>query len=91
MTERTPKTLAELAQEALDVQDACNLSGVAQAFGRAMSGLCSHVPNTSTRNTHPIAVLWADKIAHLTGTQNLANDSVMAAYSAIYKFIGKKA
>lgn len=76
-----PRSLAALAQEALNVQDACNLSGVAHGFARAMADLCSHVPNTSERNAHPIAILWADKIAHLTGTQIYqADDRVTAAY-----------
>ena len=90
MTETPPRTLVELAQEALHVQDACNLSGVAHGFSRAMSDLCKHVENTGARNTHPIAILWADKIAHLTGTQNLGSDAVMNAYRAVYKLIDRK-
>jgi hypothetical protein len=39
----TVKTLPQLAQEALDVQDACNLTGVALSFSRAMCDLRSHV------------------------------------------------
>lgn len=76
-----PRTLKELAKEALDVQDACNLSGVAHGFARAMSDLMEHTRGTDQRNTHPVAVLWADKIAHLTNTQNLGNDVVTQAYS----------
>lgn len=74
------KTLKQLAQDALDVQNACNLSGVVHGFSRAMSDLCELVPNTGARNTHPVAILWADKIAHLTGTQDLGNSTVMKAY-----------
>ena len=77
------KTLAELAHDALAVQNACNLSGVAHGFALAMSALCDHVRNTSERNTHPIAILWADKIAHLTGTQTVGNDAVMHAYTEV--------
>ena len=73
------RTLKELAEEALAVQDACNLSGVAQTFARVMRDLCELAPGTDARNTHPIAVLWADKIAHLTGTQSM-NDRVAEAY-----------
>ena len=66
------KTLKQLAQEALDVQNACNLSGVAHSFARAMTDLADHGIHGDARNTHPISVLWADKIAHLTRTQDPA-------------------
>ena len=66
------RTLQELAREALQVQDACNLSGVAQSFARAMTDLCKHVEDTSKRNCHPVALLWADKIAHLTSIQSFS-------------------
>ena len=81
------RTLAELAREALAVQDACNLSGVVHGFARAMSDLCEFVPNTGERNHHPIAVLWADKVAHLTDTQTLGHDRVLAAYDAAYRMV----
>jgi hypothetical protein len=84
------KTLKQLAQEALDVQNACNLSGVVHGFSRAMSDLCALVPNTGERNTHPIAILWADKIAHLTGTQDIGNDKVMKAYSYCHDLVNDK-
>ena len=78
------KTLKQLAQEALDVQNACNLCGVAQAFARVMIDLGEHTNGTVERNKHPVAILWADKIAHLTGTQELGNDKVTKAYDACY-------
>lgn len=81
------KTLKQLAQEALDVQNACNLSGVAQAFARAMIDLGEHTKGTDERNRHPVAVLWADKIAHLTGTQDLGNDVTTKAYSWAYDMV----
>lgn len=85
-----PRTMKELAKEALAVQNACNLSGVAHGFARAMSDLCSLVPSgTDARNTHPIAVLWADKIAALTGTQDLGNDTVTKAYSWAHDIVSQ--
>lgn len=81
------KTIKQLAQEALDVQNACNLSGVVHGFSRAMSELCALVPGTDARNKHPVAVLWADKVAHLTGTQDLGNDVVTKAYSWAYDMV----
>lgn len=63
-------SLAELAREALAVQDACNLSGVIHGFGRAIMDLRACLPNAGTDeiNTHPVCVLWSDKIASLTGS-----------------------
>lgn len=65
MTERTEQ---ELLKEAIFVQDACNLSGVAHSFSRAMSELRRLHPNEGTDffNRHPVAVLYASKIASLT-------------------------
>ena len=82
------KDIADLAREALLVQDACNLSGVAHGFARAMGALSDMDLNTETKNTHPIAILWADKIAHLTGTQSLGNDKVMEAYTVVSRMAG---
>lgn len=61
------RPLGALAQEALDVQDACNLSGVALGFGRAMVELRHHVGGGDPLRTHPITVLWMDKLADMTG------------------------
>jgi len=79
----TDKTLTDLAREALQVQDACNLSGVVHGFSRAITRLREALPNAGTDeiNTHPVSVLWADKIAHLTDTQAVTGHSLInAAY-----------
>ena len=79
------KSLQELAKDALQVQDACNLWGVINGFNRAMDSLDKLTNGTTERDNHPICKLWADKIAHLTGTQSIGNDSVMAAYTECHK------
>ena len=56
-------------QNALAVQDACNLSGVVLAFMGALDKIREEVKDTDKINKHPISVMYADKIAHLTGTQ----------------------
>jgi hypothetical protein len=62
-----PRTLAQLAQEAIDVQDACNLSGVAQGFGRAIVELRHAIGGGSDGiRTHPITLLWIDKLTDMT-------------------------
>jgi len=77
------RSIRDLAVEALAVQDACNLSGVAHSFARAMSDLLAHDLSTDQANAHPIAVVWADKIADLVG---LPHDYTVAgaAFHAVH-------
>ena len=82
---RLNPTLKELAQDALQVQDACNLSGVVFSFGRAMEALWKILKeekgaDTDAVNRHPIAVMYSSKIASLTGSDDAAQFS--AAYTA---------
>ncbi len=85
------KSIKELAQMSLDVQNACNLSGVVRSYSGVLTDLWSHAdaaPGRGTNwvNQHPIAVLFADKIASLTGTQDLGrNDVISAGYAVVYK------
>lgn len=85
------RTMEELAKEALDVQDACNLSGVIHAWSRSITNLREllfqargqRMPDTDAVNTHPINKLFADKVAHLTGTQQMRteeDDEITEAY-----------
>jgi hypothetical protein len=69
------KSIQEMAQEALWVQDACNLSGVVHTFSQTMTLLrkiLEQEPGFSTDklNKHPIAVLYASKIASLTSSDS---------------------
>ena len=71
--------------EALAVQDACNLSGVVHSFARVFEIIRAEPGNHGTDyvNKHPVCVLFADKIAHLTGTQYLGltgDNPIDAAY-----------
>jgi hypothetical protein len=76
------KTIEELAQDSIDVQDACNLSGVIHAFARAMSNLRELFPNLGTDllNRHPISVMYSSKIASLTGSETFT------AFSRAYEW-----
>jgi hypothetical protein len=55
-------------QAALTVQDACNLSGVVFEWARIMRRICNsgREHGTEWKNTHPINVLFASKVADLT-------------------------
>lgn len=91
MSEDT-RTLKELANEALMVQDACNLSGVVLSWSRAIMRLRTVLGeiqpfDTTTLNEHPINKLWADKVAHLTGTQFEPMSVVSQAYDKVYKLL----
>jgi hypothetical protein len=82
-----PRTIKELAQEAINVQDACNLSGVVNGFARSIADLREHVKGSDALASHPISRLWADKIASLTGTQSIGHDAVMRAYTDCHELI----
>jgi len=77
-------TLKAAAQAALDVQNACNLSGVAMAFADIMRTLCEFVPGTDARNTHPIAQVFLDKMNQLAGVQSY-DVPMSAAYRAVHE------
>jgi hypothetical protein len=65
------RTIQDLAKEAIQVQDACNLSGVVHGFSRAMTELREILRatggdlSTDAVNTHPICRMWASKIHDL--------------------------
>lgn len=78
MTERVDvRTQEELILEAIQAQDACNLSGVVHSFSRAMRRLwdIAHEQGHGTDwvNTHRVARLYADKIQSLTGPIQLGD------------------
>jgi hypothetical protein len=76
-------TIQRAAQTALDVQDACNLSGVLRAWVDAQHAVFETVNNTTDRNQHPIAVLFANKCASLTNQHcGDAADTFGKAYDA---------
>jgi len=77
-TREDTRTMADLAREALQVQDACNLSGVVLGFARSISRLRVLLreqgnEGTDNINLHPICQLWADKIRSLAGSQDYSD------------------
>lgn len=62
-----PRTIHSMAQEALDAQSACNLSGIVLAFARIVEDMRGPLGFDTPRcNTHPICRLFAEQILHLT-------------------------
>jgi hypothetical protein len=70
-------TINEAARLALEVQDASNLSGVVKAFDLVINCLNEQArmrnEGTDWKNRHPVAVLFASKIASLTGSDSTRN------------------
>ncbi len=74
-------TYQEAAKNALQCQDACNLSGVVFSFAKAMQAICDesnskeHFRGTDWKNKHAIVAMFLDKLIDLNGRdRNLAND-----------------
>lgn len=80
----------ELAQAALNVQNASNLSGVANSFAQVVHEVRvrSEYEQGDDWRCHPIIQLWSDKIASLTGTQISWN--AMKAYDWVHKQVENK-
>jgi hypothetical protein len=83
------RTLRQLAQESLDIQNASNLSGIVHSFSRAIMEL-RELAGTDYSNQHPINTLWADKISGLTHVQDLGNSWAFKCYGAVKDFIEGK-
>ena len=83
------RTLKELAKEAYDVQDACNLSGVVHSLAKAVGELWAQpdCEGTDWVNTHPVTVLFVDKLASLAGCQDVGNDAVTKAYDEVRRLM----
>ena len=54
---------------AIEVQDACNLSGVVHAFGRIQSEMVAQGMRTDERNQHPVTRMFVAKMADLAGIE----------------------
>ena len=68
------RTIYDLVRSSLQVQDASNLSGVVHSFSRDVARLrvlLNEGKNFSTDmlNRHPVCVMYASKIASLTGSE----------------------
>jgi hypothetical protein len=76
------KTAKQWADLAISVQDAVNLSGVVYSFSQLLSELRQQAPDKGTDwyNQHPLSVMFADKVAHLTGVQSLGSTTFRVSY-----------
>ena len=69
----TEKSAMEWAKAALQVQDACNLSGVVHSLAQLVTNLHSQGHGTTWVNQHPLVQLFVDKLGHLANVQGDIN------------------
>lgn len=71
-------------KDAIDVQDACNLSGVVRSFSRVVTRIWEEArkrgQGTEWVNKHPICILYANKLCNLTGDVALGGVEFSDAY-----------
>lgn len=81
-----PRPIARLAQEALDIQDACNLKAMTTAFARAIHDLGDHGWYGDGLREHPVTVLWVNKLNSLV----LSDERFSKAYDDCLTLAGRK-
>jgi hypothetical protein len=85
------KCWKELAKDALFVQSASNLSGVAISFAEVVRNVRRNLEASGDikyeYHKHPIIILWVTQLAHLAGTGMTDAD----VYAAAYKWVEEKA
>jgi hypothetical protein len=66
------KTIQHWANEAILVQDACNLSGVAHSLSQFLTWLSEEHPElyTEEKNHHPIVVMYVNKLSSLSNAES---------------------
>lgn len=72
-------TIQEAAQFALDVQSACNLRAVLRSYTKALDVLWAEADllkkGSDWVHRHPIAVLYATQVGHLTRVAVIADEA----------------
>ena len=75
-----PRTLKELAQEAIDVQNASNLTAVVRTFASALDDLWQYAVvgghGTEWVNRHPVTRAYVSKLTSLSSHE--ASDSTFS-------------
>lgn len=76
MNEKSDRSaMKHAAQTAIDIQNACNLSGVIFTWAEVMASISKEASaqsqGTDWKNNHPINVLFANKVADMTGGSSI--------------------
>jgi len=73
------RTISELAKEACEVQNACNIRAVARGLVRALDDLDAQgVGGTDALCAHAVTRAWVDKLASLAGVQGISDNAIAA-------------
>jgi hypothetical protein len=82
-------------QDALDVQNACNMAGISRSFAEVVQKIpdlissevgCCGLGGSDAVRRHPVVVLWASKIADLAGlSMSVCDNAFTAAYDTATK------
>lgn len=88
MDPKLQQALKRAAEDAIQVQNACNLSGVVHSFSKILKDVlwpAAHEQGLGTDwvNTHPISVLFAEKIVDLTGVRPYSSDTYINILAAV--------
>lgn len=79
-------TITEAYKTAMDVQDACNLSGVVRTWAEVTAVIWEDIREkgggTKAFNSHPINVLFASKVESLTACSD--SNVFTKAYEKVY-------
>ena len=86
------RTMKELAQVAMDIQNASNLSGVIHSFSKVITELRFHLGNelnfsTEMLNQHAIVRVFLDKMNSLARIQEDDNNKIFNAFNECDKLI----
>lgn len=83
-----PKSLQQLAADAITIQDASNLSGLVYSWAEAMDELREVMPTASTEtiNRHPINKLWAYKVYSLACGEPLDSAHADQVFGEAYQW-----
>ncbi len=73
-------------QEALDIQDASNLSGLVHSFPQILDDIWTEAREkglgTEFVNTHPLVILWLDKLNSLARIQFYGDEELNRIHGA---------
>lgn len=85
------RTLKQLAQEAIDIQDACNPLGLSKGYAAALTDLrealeaAGQLCDTLAISRHPVNQMWTSKLHDLAGMGWSQQDTYGRAYEECKK------
>jgi hypothetical protein len=89
-----PRTMAKMAQEAIDIQNACNIRGLSKGYAKVIDELAERLQedkvafSNSDLARHPISQMWASKLHDLCGMGLSDTDRYGVAYAECRKLAG---